>query len=218
MKIYTPDACTPWRLVSMSVGIYYADGVAEAALIDIGLKRALSGVAVSDYVKFVSKVKARLRADTYYIIVPDAYNSFDGTYKNWLKYAPALKRHGELVYVAQEFKLPREWGSVEPALIALPAHSQFYRNCFREPNYCAANIMRFMAQYNGCLCLWVYTTQTELLLQLKRWGYLDRIVSFDTASYRRAPNKKAKEMLGGKWQVVKGLECAWFQEWIRGLI
>jgi hypothetical protein len=218
MKIYTPDRCTPWRLASMSVGIYYANGDAEAVLIDIGLKRALSGVSFSDFLKFIAKVRMRMNASVYYIIVPDVYNSFDGTYRNWLKYALSLKRYGELVYVAQEFKLPKDWGPTEPALIGLPAHSQFYKSCFKEPDFCVANIMRFMAQYDGGIPLHLLGPVKAVLLQLKRWGYLDGIASFDTASYRRAPNKKAKEMLNGKWQVVKGLECKWFQEWIKGIV
>jgi hypothetical protein len=218
MKIYTPDPCTPHRLASMSVGIYYADGAAEAVLIDIGLKRALSGVSFSDFLKFITKVRMRMNASVYYIIVPDVYDKFTETHRNWLKFAPRLKPYGEPVYVAQGFVLPKDWGPVEPALIGLPAHSQNYKSCFREPGFCAANIMRFMAQYDGSVPLHLLGPVKAVLLQLKRWGYLDRIVSFDTASYRRAPNKKAKEMLNGKWQVVKGLECAWFQEWIKGVV
>ncbi len=217
MKIYTPDPCTPHRLISMSVGIYYANGSVESVLIDIGLRRALSGVSFSDFLRFVSKVKMRMRASAYYIIVPDVYNSYDKTYRNWLKYAPVLKRYGELVYVAQEFKLPKDWGPAEPALIALPARSQNGRKCSLDPVYCANNIRRFLDAHRGLRIHLLGPAKRELI-QLKRWGYLQHVESLDTTAPHMAPTEAAKEMLGGKWQVVRGLECAWFQEWIRGLI
>jgi hypothetical protein len=216
MKIFVPDPCTPWRLASLSMS--YSYGEAEEVLIDVGLRRAKHGVSISDFLKFVQKVKSRLSAEGYLIVVPDVYGNAKGTHRNWLKFAPRLRPHGELVYVAQGFVLPREWGGVEPRIVALPARSQNGRSCHREVTYCVSNIMRFINEVDSGVSLHLLGPAKAVLVMLRQWGYLDRIASFDTASYRRAPTREAKEMVGGRWQVVKGLECVWFNEWSKGVV
>jgi hypothetical protein len=215
MKIYTPDACTPHRLASMSAS--YASGSAESVLIDIGLARAMGGVSISDYIRHISRVRSRVAAEEYYIVVPDSYANAEETYRNWLKFAPRLRPYGELVYVAQGFVLPRDWGPAEPALVALPARSQNGRKCSLDPVYCANNIRRFLDAHRGLRIHLLGPAKRELV-QLKRWGYLQHVESLDTTAPHMAPTKAAKEMLGGKWQATKEVRCAWFQEWIRGIV
>ncbi|MGC9119628.1 MAG: hypothetical protein ACP5I3_11690, partial [Thermoproteus sp.] len=159
----------------------------------------------------------RVAASSYLVISPDVYGNAEATAKNWLRYAPRLRQYGEPVYVAQGFQLPKSWGPVEPALIALPARSQDGRKCHLHPAYCVGNIMRFLDSYDLSIPVHLLGPAKVVLLDLKRWGYLPRITSCDTSAYRKAPTNAAKEMLGGKWQAVNGVECAWFREWTSGL-
>ncbi len=213
MKIYTPDPCTPYRLCVY--GRYCALDGAEEVLVDVGFAAARQGVGFSEYVNFVKRVWQSTRA-TLYVVVPDVFSNWRKTRENYLKYARDLRRFGHLVYVAQEFVLPRD---VDADVIALPAHRQGPYECSRHPLFCAFNVKWFLEErYNGEAPVHLLGPAKLELLHLKMWGTLSKIRSIDTATYRRAPTRRAKEMLGGKWQVVKGLECAWFQEWTRGLI
>jgi hypothetical protein len=216
VKIYVPDRCTPYRLASLGAG--YATGGAASVLIDIGLRGAADGVTISDYIRFIVRVKNSVEAEEYYVVVPDVYGDAEGTHRNWLKYAPRLRPYGGLVYVAHEFLLPRDWGPVEPALIALPARSQNGWKCSLEPMYCANNIRKFLDVHRG-LRIHLLGPARRVLLLLRRWDYLQYVESLDTTAPHMAPTEAAREMLGGgKWQATKSVRCVWLQEWLRGIL
>jgi hypothetical protein len=212
-----PDRCTPYRLASLGAG--YAAGGAASVLIDVGLRAAINGISLNDYIRFITRVRNSVEAEEYYIVVPDSYANAEETYRNWLKYAPKLRPYGGLVYVAQGFRLPRDWGPAEPALVALPARSQNGVRCNLEPVWCANNIRKFLVRYGGRrMRIHLLGPARRELMQLKRWNLLQHVESIDTAAHHKAPTREAKKMLGGKWQATKDVRCTWLQEWLRGVV
>jgi hypothetical protein len=203
IKVFVPDPCTPWRLVSLATGYSYGD--ADEVLIDIGLRAAIGGVSISTYIKFVQKVKINIRAEVYYVVVPDVYNDFEKTYRNWVRYSKVLARYGKLVYVAQGFVVPRDWGDLKPELVALPAKSQNGVSCSRNPAYCVENITNFIDRYGTKFNIHLLGPPKPVLTALSRQGDLDYITSIDTSAYRksgeRLPRRGEKYvcMLLKKW-------------------
>jgi hypothetical protein len=203
IKVFVPDPCTPWRLVSLATGHSY--GSADEVLIDIGLRAAKGGVSISTYVKFVQRVKMNLRAEVYYVVVPDVYGDFEKTYRNWIRYSKVLSRYGKLVYVAQGFTVPSDWGGLEPELVALPAKSQNGVSCSINPVYCIKNITNFIDRYGTEFNIHLLGPSKSVLSALSLLGYLDYITSIDTSAYRksgkRLPRREDKSVctLLKKW-------------------
>jgi hypothetical protein len=207
IKVFVPDPCTPWRLVSLATGHSY--GYADEVLIDVGLRAAIGGVSISTYVKFVQRVKINIRAEVYYVVVPDVYGDSEKTYRNWVRYSKVLSRYGRLVYVAQGFVVPGDWGSIEPELVALPSRSQNGVSCSRNPVYCVENITNFIDRYGAEFNIHLLGPAKPVLSSLGRMGYLDYVTSIDTSAYRKSGERLPRR---GDKSV-----CALLKKWLEDI-
>jgi len=171
-------------------------------LADIGLRAAISGASIGEYLALIR----RARAD--WAVVPDAFGDFRGTLRLWHRHAPLIARHARPVLVLQEFHRLR------PALhaldlgarrVALPMRRHPDVSCAEAPRLCADRAARAL----GVLCgaadhvhlLGPALRSLRLLLpRLRECERQGTLVSFDTIAYHRAPDSETKRRMGGRWQ------------------
>jgi hypothetical protein len=174
----------------------------DKVFVDISLRRARAGASLHEYIKFVSKVRAKAPWAELWIVFPDVYCSAAETRRNYEKFkrlaaaVPPLKRH---VYVAQEFWKVLDFPG-DADVVAVPARRQCDVNCSKKPDICTARIIEFIRSIRG--------RQIHLLgppvRVLRAVQHL--ITSFDTTAYKFANGRDLKEMLGGGWRMARHKE------------
>lgn len=216
MIIYIPDPCpgVNGKLVSLVHRDLSWNESQRHLLVDIGLSAArLHGFSIADYVKLVQRARATRNWESVKIIVPDVFGDYAKTLKNFEKFAPLLRRFGELVFVAQQLGEPPHSADV----VAIPARRlttvRGVINCAREPETCGQYIARYVVVHKRRIHL--LGPAARLLQYLASRGVLQYVESFDTASYRRAPDAEAKRENGGAWMVkTREQACKWLEKWL----
>ena len=217
MIIYIPDPCpgVNGKLVTLAHRDLSWNESQRHLLTDIGLSAArLHGFSIADYVKLIQKARAIHEWESVKIIVPDAFGDYAKTLKNFEKFAPLLRRFGELVFVAQELGEPPRGADI----VAIPARRLTVRgvviDCAREPETCGQYIARYVVMHSERR-IHLLGPAARLLKYLASRGVLQYVESFDTASYRRAPDAESKKENGGAWMVkTKEQACKWFEKWL----
>jgi len=214
--VFIPDTCnTLGKLVSL-VHRSTAKSLNQVHLmVDVGISAARHGLSFIDYVKLVDRAVGSASWQSVRIVVPDAFDNHRLTVERWRKYAPALRRYGELMFVAQQLQPPPEDLDPRPDIVAVPARRLGDIDCAREHMRCAQYIARFIEDYHSSFRIHLLGPAARALRHLRRWGTLKYVESFDTATYRRAPTSKLKQQNGGKWQVTNtDTACTWFKTWM----
>jgi len=173
-------------------------------LADVGLAVAKSGdMQLARYLTLIKRAKA------HWAIVPDVFGDFRRTLAQWLRYAPLISRYATPVFVVQEFFKPgilgvlydlRRLGVVRAAL---PMRQHPDVSCSSEPRLCAERAERALRWLCGAVEHMHLLGPTLRSVRILRWALRQcerqgTAVSFDTASYRRAPNQHVKKQLGGR--------------------
>jgi len=216
MIVFVPDAvrldaagclCTPHRCDCLSRR--------RKTLVDIGLRAAQAGADAASYLRLVSRAVAA--SEEAYAVVPDAFCNPAKTVEHYMRYAPAIRRRGaKAVLVLQSFYRDFDaYGELihDADVVALPARRHCDVSCSAHPRLCAERIERALR--------WLGSTRVHLLgpaaRVLKALGpaALRHVHSFDTASYRRAPNMELKMRNGGRWNIPRGAEEEWLLAWLR---
>jgi len=214
--VFIPDACDTFgKLVSL-VHRSTAKSLNQVHLmVDVGISAARFGFSLIDYVKLVDKAVSSANWQSVRIIVPDAFDNHKLTVERWRKYAPALRRYGELMFVAQQLQPPPEGLDPRPDIVAVPARRVGDIDCSRAHMRCAQYIARFIEDYHAMYRIHLLGPAARALRHLRRWGTLKYVESFDTATYRRAPTARLKRENGGKWQATDtDTACVWFKAWM----
>ena len=218
MIIFIPDPCpnAEGKLVSFAHRGLNVSDTQRHLMIDIGLSIAIAGVSIGKYVKLVQKAVQAHSWDSIRIVVPDAFDNWPKTVELWRRYAPVLKRYGQLMFVAQELIPPPADLDPPPDIVALPARRQGCCDCAHEPLRCAQRIGGFLWLYRDRYRIHLLGPALRTLRFLNRWGDTKLIESFDTASYRRAPTKADKQENGGAWQIRTTMQaCKWLESWLK---
>ncbi len=190
-------------------------------LADVGLSGAARGIDVVAYIQLVRRIRPT------WAVVPDVFGNFRQTLALWLRWAPAISKFAVPLFVAQEFHKPgvidalydlRRLGVVR---VALPMRRHPDASCSLVPRLCAERAERALRAFCGVFdhihllgpALKTLRLLKGVLRQCERHG---TAVSFDTTSYRRAPNSDIKHRLGGRWQPRNSAEAAAMLEaWLR---
>jgi len=174
-------------------------------LLDVGIAGAKRGVDATVYIALARRIKPT------WAVVPDVFGDFRRTLAQWLRYAPLISRYAAPIFVAQEFYRPgvldvllhdlRRLGVVR---VALPMRQHPDVSCSGEPRLCAERAERALRWLCGAvehIHLLGPALRSVRMLRgvLRRCERQGTAVSFDTASYRRAPNQRIKQQLGGRW-------------------
>jgi len=183
--------------------------------VDIGLRAAQSSsFSIFDYLRLIQRVFKK--GAEIYAVIPDVFCNSRKTLENFNKYYKIISRYAKTVFVLQYFYVDIDiYRDVLDVVdvVALPAHKHCDVTCIARPRVCAERIERALRRlYNYKIHLLGPVIRTLRILRGTLWN----IYSFDTSSYRKAPNKKAKEKLGGKWQVTDNTVATnWFIEWLK---
>ena len=104
----------------------------------------------------------------------------------------------------------------EVGTVALPARRHCDVSCAAQPRLCAERISRALVYLVRDLRLRVHLLGPAARVLKALGPALRDVHSFDTASYRRAPNVTAKKELGGKWQAPDSTVARrWLLQWLR---
>jgi len=191
-------------------------------LLDVGIAGAKRGVDAAVYIASARRIKPT------WAVVPDVFGDFRRTLAQWLRYAPLISRYAAPIFVAQEFYRPgvldvllhdlRRLGVVR---VALPMRQHPDVSCSSEPRLCAERAERALRWLCGAVehihLLGPALRSVKMLRwALRRCERQGTAVSFDTASYRRAPNQHVKKQLGGRWMPRSREEAVVMLEtWLR---
>jgi len=214
--VFIPDACDTFgKLVSL-VHKSTAKSLNQVHLmVDVGISAARHGTSFIEYVKLVDRAVSSASWQSVRIVVPDAFDNHKLTVERWRRFAPTLRRYGELMFVAQQLQPPPEGLDPRPDIVAVPARRLGDIDCAREHMRCAQYIARFVEDYHTVYRIHLLGPAARALRHLRRWGTLRYVESFDTATYRRAPTARLKRDNGGKWQVTDAdTACMWFRTWM----
>jgi len=183
-------------------------------LVDIGLRAAKEGVDFWRYADLVATVKPT------WAIVPDVFASFEKTLELWRRWSPLLSRLARPLFVFQEFyRIDVKHTPTDH--VALPMRQHPDVNCALWPRLCAERAERALRWLCGAVShvhllgppLRAVRLLRSASAQCERQG---TAVSFDTAAYRRAPNSRIKQQLGGRWQPRTSEEAtAMLEAWLR---
>ncbi|MEM4439281.1 MAG: hypothetical protein QW680_11725 [Pyrobaculum sp.] len=89
----------------------------EYIFVDWGVAGASGRYTISDYLRFLQKVRARVKG-AIYAVVPDVLGNAEKTREYYKKYAPAVRRYADfVVYVTQEYKV---FDDIDAEVIAIP--------------------------------------------------------------------------------------------------
>jgi len=214
--VFIPDACdVSGKLVSLVHRSTAKSTFQVHLMVDVGISAARHGLSFIDYVKLVDRAVSSASWQSVRIIVPDVFNDHRATVERWRKYAPTLRRYGELVFVAQQLQPPPEDLDPRPDIVAVPARRLGDIDCSKAHLRCAQYIAKFVEDYHSSFRIHLLGPAARALRHLRRWGILKYVESFDTATYRRAPTSKLKRENGGKWQVTDtDMACTWFKTWM----
>ena len=191
--------------------------------VDIGLTTAKSGdFSLARYLTLIKRAKA------HWAVVPDAFGDFRTTLSQWFRYAHVIAKFAVPIFVAQEFYKARVFDAVAELVqmkvierMALPMRQHSDVSCSSHPRLCAERAERALRWLCGAVehihllgpALRSVRILREVLRQCERQG---TAVSFDTASYRRAPNQHVKKQLGGRWMPNSREEAvAMLEMWLR---
>jgi len=222
MIIYVPDPvnidgvevgclCTPARCDCLMRGRH--------TLVDVGLRAAREGVFdVGRYLRLAAKAVAI--GGTAYAVVPDVFCDAEKTAENYMRYSRLLKAVGaEPVLVLQQFYDGLDaYGDLLTSVstVAPPARRHCDVSCAERPRLCAERINRVLIRLARDMGLRMHLLGPAARVLKALGPALEDVYSFDTASYRRAPNSSAKKGLGGKWQAPNGeVARQWLLQWLR---
>lgn len=112
----------------------------EYIFVDWGVAGASGRYTISDYLRFLQKVRARVKG-AIYAVVPDVLSNAEKIREYYKKYAPAVRRYADfVVYVAQEYKV---FDDIDAEVIAIPmrvpcrqSKRLITSNHFLTDNYC----------------------------------------------------------------------------------
>jgi hypothetical protein len=214
--VFIPDACdVSGKLVSL-VQRSTAKSLNQAHLmVDVGISAAQHGLSFVEYVKLVDRAVSSASWQSVRIVVPDAFGNHKLTVERWRKFAPTLRRYGELMFVAQQLQPPPEDLDPRPDIVAVPARRLGDIDCAREHMRCAQYIARFIVDYHSSFRIHLLGPAARTLRRLRRWGTLRYVESFDTAAYRHAPTYRLKRDNGGKrYAGTTDTACTWFRTWM----
>ena len=183
-------------------------------LVDVGLRAAKQGVDLWHYADLVAEVRPR------WAICPDAFGDFYRTLELWRRWSPLLSRLTRPVFVFQEFyRIDIRY--VPADHVALPMRRHHDVNCALRPRLCTERVERALRWLCGYVShvhllgppLRAVRILRDVLKQCERQG---TTVSLDTSAYRRAPNQRIKQQLGGRWQPKNAEEAvAMLEAWLR---
>lgn len=219
LRLYIPDPCrgAEGKLVTLTRRDLSTSPTQRYVLVDIGIRGAVNGFSLFDYLKLVEKAKALPHVEEVAAVVPDVFNDFAATVRNYKKYAPRM-RGVKLVFVAQQLVPPP--GDLEPPpdIVAVPAHKQGNVSCSRNPRLCAERASRFLQIVASSRVHFLGPPKRLLRLLLPLLGD-GRTYSADTMAYRLAPAQSAKlrrkEGDRGLYMADKSVVCKWFELWAR---
>jgi len=183
-------------------------------LVDVGLRAAKQGVDFWRYADLVAEIKPR------WAIAPDVFGDYYKTLELWRRWSPLLSRLTRPLFVFQEFYRV-DVRHIPTDRVALPMRRHHDANCALRPRLCAERTERALRALCGYVAhvhllgppLRAVRLLRDVLEQCERQGSL---VSFDTSAYRRAPNQRIKQQLGGRWQPRNSEEAAAMLEaWLR---
>ena len=211
-EIATKFGIQPCQLITLSIRPQPRRGM--DVLVDTGLRAAKQGVDFWRYADLVTEVRPR------WAICPDVFGSFEKTLELWRRWSPLLSRLTRPIFVFQEF-YRIDVRCVPADHVALPMRRHHDVSCSARPRLCAERAERALRWLCGYVShvhllgppLRAVKILRSALRQCERQG---TVVSFDTSAYRRAPNMRIKQQLGGRWQPNSAEEAAAMLEaWLR---
>jgi hypothetical protein len=221
MIIYVPD---PVDIDGVEVGCLCSlakcacVGQSDKTLVDIGLTYAQ--IQTIPLKRYMNLINIAVKHGETYAIVPDVFCDVKKTVANFKRYANAIRQRGaKTVLVLQRFYETLDvYGDVmyETDVVALPAHRHCDVSCTVRPRLCAERISRALIWLARDAKLRVHLLGPAARVLKALGPALEDVYSFDTASYRRAPNSSAKKELGGKWQAPSDeVARQWLLQWLR---
>jgi len=193
-------------------------GQSGKTLVDIGLTYAQEqAIPFKRYMSYISKA---VRYGETYAVVPDAFCDPEKTVANFRRYARAIKQRGaNTVLVLQRFYETLDvYRDVihEADVVALPSRRHCDASCTMQPRLCAERISRVLVFHAKDMGLRIHLLGPAAKVLKALDPILKDVYSFDTMSYRRAPNVVAKRELGGRWQVPDSETARrWLLQWLR---
>ena len=196
----TPDAAArfgvqPCQLITLSLRALPRRNI--DVLVDVGLRAAKEGVDYWRYADLVAEVRPR------WAVAPDAFGDYEKTLELWRRWSPLLSRFTRPIFVLQEF-YRINMTHIPSGYVAIPMRRHSDANCALRPRLCAERAERAFRWLCSSVAhihlLGPPLRAVRLLLSVLRWCERQgAVVSFDTSAYRRAPNRRVKRQLGGRW-------------------
>jgi hypothetical protein len=190
-------------------------------LADIGLANAKRGIDATAYVQFIKRLRPT------WAVAPDAFGDFRATLAMWHRYARAISRYAQPIFVVQEFHRQRilnaliDLRQLGVERVALPMRQHPDVSCSREPRLCAERAERAMRVLCGMMSHVHLLGPALRAVRMLRGALEDcerqgTAVSFDTMAYRRAPNSALKRQLSGRWQPRSSAEAeVMLETWLK---